>query len=126
MEDLVTAARELAQLRKIGVRIALDDYGTGYMSLAHLRGLPVDILKIDRSFVSELVEKDEQSLVHLIVDTGRLLNLAVTAEGVETVEQRDALLALGVDTLQGYLFAQPRPATQLMEQPMMLPVGLAR
>ena len=125
MEDLVTAARELAQLRKIGVRIALDDYGTGYMSLAHLRGLPVDILKIDRSFVSELVEKDEQSLVHLIVDTGRLLNLAVTAEGVETVEQRDALLALGVDTLQGYLFAQPHPATQLMEQPMMLPVGLA-
>ena len=126
MEDLVTAARELAQLRKIGVRIALDDYGTGYMSLAHLRTLPVDILKIDRSFVSELVTKAEQSLVHLIVDTGRLLNLAVTAEGVETVEQRDALLALGVDTLQGYLFAQPRPASQLMDQPMMLPVALAR
>ena len=113
MEDLVTAARELTQLRKIGVRIALDDFGTGYMSLAHLRGLPVDILKIDRSFVADLEEKAEQSLVHLIVDTARLLKLGITAEGVETVEQHMVLTELGVDCVQGYLFSPPRTAAEL-------------
>ena len=113
MEDLVTAARELAQLRKIGVRIALDDFGTGYMSLAHLRSLPIDQLKIDRSFVADLESKAEESLVHLIVDTARLLKLTVTAEGVETVEQLSALRELGVDSVQGYFFTPPRPAPHL-------------
>lgn len=113
MEDLVTAARELTQLRKIGVRIALDDFGTGYMSLAHLRGLPVDSLKIDRSFVSDIETKAEQSLVHLIVDTARLLNLSITAEGVETPEQLHVLKGLGVEYIQGYLICPPRTPFQL-------------
>ena len=116
MEDLVTAARELAQLRKIGVRIALDDFGTGYMSLAHLRSLPIDQLKIDRSFVADLESRAEESLVHLIVDTARLLKLTVTAEGVETVEQLSALRELGVDSVQGYFFTPPRPAPHLPTQ----------
>ncbi len=116
MEDLMISARELAQLRKIGVRIALDDFGTGYMSLAHLRGLPVDQLKIDRSFVTELDIDPEGSLVRLIVDTARLLKLSITAEGVETIEQLNILRDLGVDSVQGYYFTPPRSADELPQR----------
>lgn len=110
LEDLTFAAHELSQLRHTGVRIALDDFGTGYMSLAHLRGLPVDVLKIDRSFVASLETDAEQALVQLIVDTGHLLGVAVTAEGVETQAQAEALSRMGSDYLQGYLYSHPQDA----------------
>jgi diguanylate cyclase (GGDEF)-like protein len=106
-EDMATAARELTQLRATGVRIALDDFGTGYMSLSHLRALPVDILKIDRSFVASMASDTEDSLIRLIVDTGHLLGAVVTAEGVETEMQAQQLTEMGNDFLQGYLFSRP-------------------
>ncbi|MGI9606752.1 MAG: putative bifunctional diguanylate cyclase/phosphodiesterase [Acidimicrobiales bacterium] len=107
LDDLGSAAAKLQQLRAKGVRIAIDDFGTGYTSLAHLRTLPVDILKIDRTFTSD---ESAQSLVKLIIDTGHLLGARITAEGIETHEQAAALTALGTDELQGYLFGRPIPA----------------
>ncbi|MGH1503581.1 MAG: putative bifunctional diguanylate cyclase/phosphodiesterase [Acidimicrobiales bacterium] len=113
LEDLAAAAQSLDRLRADGVRIAIDDFGTGYTSLAHLRTLPVDILKIDRSFVANLDNADDLSLVKLIVETGHLLGARVTAEGVETDDQASILRRLGSDTLQGYRFARPLTAAEL-------------
>ena len=113
LEDLATAAYELAQLRQAGARIALDDFGTGYMSLAHLRGLPVDILKIDRSFIASLGSEVDLSLIKLIVDTGHILGATVTAEGIETTTQAELLTEIGSDHLQGYLFSRPVSAVDV-------------
>ncbi len=107
VEDLEVAATDLNRLRTLGVQIALDDFGTGFMSLANLRRLPVDALKIDRSFVSDMETATDHSLIELIVSTGHLLEMTVTAEGVETVDQQHHLVAMGCDTLQGYLFSRP-------------------
>jgi diguanylate cyclase (GGDEF)-like protein len=111
LDDLGRAAAELTRLQALGVQIALDDFGTGYMSLAHLRRLPVDVLKIDRSFVTALepdhLDEAEHSLVRLMVQTGHLLGMKVTAEGVETPLQADRLTALGTDSIQGFLFSRP-------------------
>ena len=114
LNDLDTAARALAEIRSHGITVAIDDFGTGYTSLSHLRQLPVDVLKIDRSFVSNLQHHDDHSLVRLIVDTGHLLGLSITAEGVETVEQAADLTSLGSDCLQGYLLGRPVPANELV------------
>ncbi len=111
LADLVTAARELTQLREAGVRVALDDFGTGYMSLSHLRSLPVDVLKIDQTFIAEMVADADHPLIRLIVDTGHLLGVDVTAEGVETPMQATALTEMGVDSLQGFLFGRPVDST---------------
>ncbi|MEY2957899.1 MAG: hypothetical protein RLZZ01_467 [Actinomycetota bacterium] len=110
VDDLETASREWARLRTAGVRVALDDFGTGFMSLAVLRSLQADTLKIDQSFVARSDEPTEHSLIQLMVQTGHLLGAVVVAEGVETTRQRDTLVALGVERLQGYLFARPMPA----------------
>ncbi len=101
LADLVTAGRELTLLREAGVRVALDDFGTGYMSLSHLRGLPVDVLKIDQTFIAEMADDSDHPLIKLIIDTGHLLGVDVTAEGVETSTQASTLTAMGVDSLQG-------------------------
>ncbi len=110
--DLPFLAGQLEQLRRLGVRVAIDDFGTGYTSLAHLRQLPADVIKIDRSFVAEMAD-DEGSLVRLVTDLGHHLGLEVVAEGVETDEQLDALCRLGCDRIQGFLLARPQPAEQL-------------
>ena len=107
LADLVMAARELSQLREAGVRVALDDFGTGYMSLSHLRNLPVDVLKIDQTFIAEIGSDTDHPLIQLIVDTGHLLGVDVTAEGVETALQADVLTKMGVDSMQGFLFGYP-------------------
>ncbi len=112
LDDLTAAASKLNLLRAHGIRTAIDDFGTGYTSLAHLKSLPVDILKIDRSFVSDT---EASSLVKLIIDTGHLLGASVVAEGVETAEQADALSSMGTDKLQGYLFGRPGPAERTAE-----------
>ena len=104
----------LAALRKIGVRVAIDDFGTGYSSLAYLTRLPVTSLKIDRGFVAELVDRQQAATVADAVNgLGTELGLVVVAEGVETVEQRDALQAMGCRFAQGYLFGAPVPAEQV-------------
>ena len=114
VSDLVGAAAKLQQLRSRGVTIAIDDFGTGYTSLAHLRALPVDILKIDRSFVAGAgTNAYEESIVRLIIDTGHLLGATITAEGIETDSEARQLTSLGTDTMQGYYFARPTAAAEL-------------
>lgn len=110
LEDLDGAASKLQALRSHGIRTAIDDFGTGYTSLAHLKSLPIDILKIDRSFTSD---ESAASLVKLIIDTGHLLGATITAEGIETTGQAEALTAMGSDDLQGYLYGRPSPAAGL-------------
>jgi diguanylate cyclase (GGDEF)-like protein len=111
LDDLASAAAKLQVLRGAGVSIAIDDFGTGYTSLAHLRSLPVDVLKIDRAFsMNATRDANDASIVKLIIDTGHLLGATVTAEGVETELEAAKLIDLGSDNLQGYLFARPRPA----------------
>jgi diguanylate cyclase (GGDEF)-like protein len=102
-----TIAR-LVLLKAIGVRIAVDDFGTGYSSLAYLRKFPIDILKIDRSFVSGIADSAQSSaLVHTLVQLGKVLNLETIAEGVEDDDQRLRLQAESVDIGQGFLFSRP-------------------
>jgi len=92
------------------VRMSIDDFGTGYSSLAYLRRLPVDQLKIDKAFVTDLEHPDHHALVRTIADVGHALGLEVLAEGVETDAQRQILLALGCHGLQGYLLHRPLEA----------------
>jgi PAS domain S-box-containing protein len=108
MESLEVAARVLGELRGLGVRLALDDFGTGYSSLSYLRQLPVDLLKIDRSFVAGVTRGPEDSAVaRAVIKLAEALGLATLAEGIETTEQAFALRALGCQLGQGYLFARP-------------------
>jgi len=97
----------LRQLRAFGVKIYLDDFGTGYSSLSHLHKLPVDALKIDRSFVASLMHRDRPAIVESILALARTLNTPVIAEGVETAEQLHELTRLGCTQAQGFLFAKP-------------------
>ena len=104
----------LRGLKQIGVRIALDDFGTGFSSLSYLRKFPFDKIKIDRSFIIELLEEDEAgAVVKAITDLAAALDMETTAEGVEEVAQLDALRAHGCTTVQGYLFSRPVPACEV-------------
>ena len=104
----------LERLALLGVEIALDDFGTGYASLSHIKAYPIGRLKIDRSFVSDMQDNtDSLSIVQAIVQLGRSLGLAITAEGVEEEEQAVLLRSMGCGSLQGYLFSKPRPAAEL-------------
>ncbi|AFZ67433.1 putative bifunctional diguanylate cyclase/phosphodiesterase [Deinococcus peraridilitoris] len=109
MSDLEASRRVMAQLRALGVRFAMDDFGTGYSSLSYLRHLPVDVLKIDRSFVWSLDEVGV-AVVRSIIALAHELQLKVVAEGVETREQLQTLRTLGSDEVQGYLIARPLSA----------------
>ncbi len=114
VENEEEAVAAMAQLRHQGVRLALDDFGTGYSSLIYLRRFAFDKIKIDRAFIEALEPTGEDAiLVDSVVRLGRALGLTVTAEGVETIQQRDFLKALGCDELQGYLIARPLSASEL-------------
>jgi EAL domain-containing protein (putative c-di-GMP-specific phosphodiesterase class I) len=106
MQDPATARAVLQQLRDLGVELAIDDFGTGYSSLAYLRHLPVDSLKVDRSFVAELASGHPE-IATAVIDLAGTLNLRTVAEGVETHEQADQLARLGATHLQGYQLASP-------------------
>jgi predicted signal transduction protein with EAL and GGDEF domain len=109
--DVTAACAQLAELRALGVSIAMDDFGTGYSSLAQLRALPFDVMKIDRAFVRDLeTDANALAIARTIVTLGRSLSLRLVAEGVETEGQAQALRAIGCDELQGYLFGKPMPA----------------
>jgi len=116
MDDLGAVRDTLTRLRALGVRLAVDDFGTGYTSLKHLKELPLDRLKIDRCFVQDLPDDaGSAAIAAAIVQVGRGLGLQVLAEGVETAAQRDHLLALGCEAQQGLLDCAPMPAAQLEE-----------
>ena len=106
------ATRTLGRLRALGVRVALDDFGTGYSSLTQLRTLPVDIIKLDRSFVAPLTGEGEghRAVVAAVVRLANALDLQLVVEGVETEEERQILLDLGCTRGQGFLFGRPVPA----------------
>ncbi|MDD5248066.1 MAG: EAL domain-containing protein [Rhodocyclaceae bacterium] len=116
MADPKQASALLHRLREIGVTVAIDDFGTGYSSLSYLRRLPIDVIKIDRSFVmnADRVEEDAQ-IVRTIIALAQALKMTVVAEGVETEAQAALLRSLGCTAVQGYLYARPGPAAQVPE-----------
>jgi EAL domain-containing protein (putative c-di-GMP-specific phosphodiesterase class I) len=111
LENVDDTIAKMHALKTHGVSFALDDFGTGYSSLAYLRQLPLDMLKIDRSFVLDLLTNQNDAVIACtIIALGRSLGLRVLAEGVETVAQRDFLFEHGCDAYQGFLCAQALPA----------------
>ncbi|MCI4665742.1 MAG: bifunctional diguanylate cyclase/phosphodiesterase [Neomegalonema sp.] len=123
IENMDEVREKLEHLRRLGVRIALDDFGVGYSSLANLTQLPFDCLKIDRSFVRDpaSITPNERRMLELIIDIGDQLDMRVVVEGVETREQFALVKALRCDAVQGYLFGRPKTAaamrTHLLERP---------
>jgi EAL domain-containing protein (putative c-di-GMP-specific phosphodiesterase class I) len=111
----------LNELRLLGVGISMDDFGTGYSSLSYLRRFPFTKIKIDQCFVRSLFENDGLAIVRAVIGLGRSLNMTVTAEGVETAEQLQALAAEGCCDVQGYYFSPPKPVGQalaLLDRPL--------
>jgi diguanylate cyclase (GGDEF)-like protein len=114
MDDVESSIDKLGRLRRLGIGVAIDDFGTGYSSLAYLAKLPVETLKIDRSFIHRMLEDEEtMALVQAIISLARAMKLKTVAEGVETEEQADVLELLRCDQLQGYFFCRPQPREQL-------------
>jgi diguanylate cyclase (GGDEF)-like protein len=115
LQDMNAAVKHLRELRSLGVRISIDDFGTGYSSLAYLRTLPLDELKIDRSFVTPVADDaSAAAIVESVVRLGHALGLVVVAEGVETAAQLSTLRDLGCDLAQGFYLARPAPANTVL------------
>ena len=116
MQDSEQHVTKLHALRDLGVRVSVDDFGTGYSSLAYLRNLPIDYLKIDRTFVRDMnVDRNDAAIVRAIISMAQSLHLGTVAEGIETREHASQLLALGCSTGQGYFFSKPMPASETNE-----------
>jgi EAL domain-containing protein (putative c-di-GMP-specific phosphodiesterase class I) len=114
IDDVSSAVSQLRVLRRSGVRVAIDDFGTGYSSLSRLAELPVDMLKIDRSFVSQLTTSGAgRTVAETIIALGRAFHMTTLAEGVETPEQFEMLSTMGCDQSQGYLHSRPLAAADL-------------
>ncbi|MGS0737657.1 two-component system response regulator [Pseudomonas sp. GG8] len=114
VQDIDTTCETLSALRDMGVRISVDDFGTGYSSLAYLKRFPLDVLKIDQSFVRTMLEdKSDAAIVATIINLAQVLNLEPVAEGVETEAQAQLLLSLGCCVMQGYLYCRPIPFSGL-------------
>jgi EAL domain-containing protein (putative c-di-GMP-specific phosphodiesterase class I) len=117
MEDVAANIAKLLALRELGVDIAVDDFGTGYSSLAYLARLPVQMLKIDRTFVSSMLDDaSAMTLVSTMISLGRSLKLTVVAEGVELEEQARMLRLLRCDQMQGYLYDKPLTFEEMSER----------
>ncbi|MBE0440346.1 MAG: EAL domain-containing protein [Gammaproteobacteria bacterium] len=113
MNDLDIAIKTLNSLREMGIHISIDDFGTGYSSLSYLKKLAVNKLKIDQSFVADMVDNsDDAAIVRTIIQMGHTLQLSVIAEGVETLEQLNLLKNYGCDEIQGYFYSRPIPADE--------------
>jgi EAL domain-containing protein (putative c-di-GMP-specific phosphodiesterase class I) len=126
MRDIEDSIRKLSVLRGMGIHISIDDFGTGYSSLSYMTRLPIDTLKIDRSFVIGLAESgDSATVASGIIALAHSLKLGVIAEGVETREQAERLLTMGCDEVQGYLYSKPVPveAFEALLRAQQLPSG---
>jgi EAL domain-containing protein (putative c-di-GMP-specific phosphodiesterase class I) len=110
MDQSEVAVRTLGRLRDMGVKLVLDDFGTGYSSLSYLKHLPLDTIKIDRTFVAGLESEVDRAIVDAVIALAHGLHISVVAEGIETEGQFEALREMGCDIGQGYLFARPLPA----------------
>ena len=116
MQESAAARERLHELKKLGVRIAIDDFGTGYSSLSHLQQFPVDILKIDQSFLHKMHQgPQDTALVRTIITLAKLLSLRTIAEGVEDTGQQRQLRELGCDSAQGFLFGRPMTVAEVDE-----------
>jgi len=116
IQNAERAGRVLAELKKMGVRLAIDDFGVGYSSLTHLKRFPIDTLKVDRSFIRDLPQNaEDKALTEAIIAMGKSLNLTVVAEGVETLEQQTFLHDHNCDEMQGFFFSKPIPSDQFAE-----------
>ena len=114
MKDVKATVRRLSRLKALGVKIAIDDFGTGYSSMAYLRQFPVDILKIDRSFIAEMNgSPDGAALVHTLIELGRALGLVTLAEGIEESVQIEGLRTENCDHGQGFLFSRPTTESEI-------------
>ena len=123
MEDAESTAAVLQELKVMGVHLAVDDFGTGYSSLSYLRQFPIDVLKIDQSFVHQISgDPDDSSIVSAIINMGKSLKHLVVAEGIETREQREYLQSQSCAEGQGYLFSRPLAAAQFAQ---LLRMGIA-
>ena len=125
MDDDRTLA-SLNALKALGVRLSLDDFGTGWSSLAYLRRLPVDVLKLDGSFVAGLGSTQADAVSRTVVQLAIDLGLEVVAEGVETTDQRDILLRMGCHSAQGWLYGAAGPPEAILRTPSSSPVPLPR
>jgi EAL domain-containing protein (putative c-di-GMP-specific phosphodiesterase class I) len=121
MADVQHSIDTLKAIRALGITIAIDDFGTGFSSLSYLAKLPVDMLKIDRSFVIEMDAPEGLALVSTIIMVAHALKLKVVAEGVETEKQSRQLLSLNCDEMQGFLFSKPVPA-EIFETKFLVPL----
>jgi EAL domain-containing protein (putative c-di-GMP-specific phosphodiesterase class I) len=114
LHEIDSVIEKIGELRSIGVSFALDDFGTGYSSLAYLKQLPLEQLKLDQSFVRDVMtDPNDAAIAQAVLTLGQSLGLTVVAEGVETQAQRDFLLRHGCRLFQGFLFGRPVPLEQL-------------
>ncbi len=116
IRDLDYTVKIIEEFRELGIRFSIDDFGTGYSSINYLRHLPVETLKIDREFISDLFEKDNNQIVRLILETAKVFGMRTVAEGVESQEILSQLKRLGCDYYQGYLFSAPVPPETIEER----------
>jgi diguanylate cyclase (GGDEF)-like protein len=124
LDNVAVAAEHLAAVRALGIRIALDDFGTGFTSIRQLGELPIDILKIDRSFIGAMADRNTRTIVEMMVGVGKALGLLTVAEGVETPEQMSVLSNIGCFVHQGYLYHRPMRPDALEAQMTSIPVAL--